>query len=1248
MQSLKKVFSSFVSMTTILWSVGGTLAFPNVASAATLNAGDLIKASGPAVYYYAANGKRYVFPNEKTYFTWYSGFSSVKTITDAELAAIMIGGNVTYRPGVKMVKITTDPKVYAVSNGGVLRHVPSEACAVTLHGANWNTQIEDVPDGFFVNYSVGAAINAGCTDYDKTAVMNASPNIGTDMGTSTPVGGSVSASLAADTPAGVTLPQGASSVNLLKVNVTAGAQAALVTGLRVHRVGVGSTTDFANVYLYDGNGARLTTGRSVNSSTQLVEFNGLNVTVAANSTASFVFVGDVSTSLTAGSQHAFELQDAASVILSGSGTVGGSFPVRGNTFTIGSTTASELDVLKGTTPPNPNVGAASADISSFKLVANTNDIEVRRVTLLQAGDISNSDLSDLKLWQGSTQVASAAMLMGDKIVLNFNPPFVIQNGQTKTFTLTAKVGGRSARTIKTYVEYTTDVYAVDTRYGTGAQVDTDDTGGFDGSTSGTKYIEVTTQGGTLTIAFNGPAAGNVAKASQDVQLYKFAMTSAESDLDVRKLRFLLESADGNGGLLEEGTTDYFTDLKVIDTDTGQVVMGPTSLAASATSGTLLTFTDTFQLMAGKTRNLAFTADLANSTDTNFVDQKFRACLSDNGDSDTVPVAAGTTTLLCGDSSDAIFQLGDVKIVSTGENLALAKIVPNTPITGNNQTVRSSGLSVALAASPAASTAVKKQVDIPAAGFVFTAGNESSIKVRTVKVTGAGGLGTPASPSYSLADLIDVVTSCALYDGATMVGTSQSPDSTNGDMTFTNLNWTIPAGASKTLTAKCTADSTVSGTEDLFALGILATDVTAEDSGNNEVTESVSAALVANGGTSPSLAQTVKSGGSLSVVAGSQPSANIVVAGAAKKFAEFTATAQYENVSIDRVTVSSTGDAANFTGITVRVAGADKGSDILPSGNMRYKDVAFSSPVVVTKDTSVTLELWGTLSAVQSSSTVNGATTGVARSGNTMGLGLGAGVTASPWDTNYTSSILNVMAIGAASGDRLYASGSTTLGNSMTLRKTRPTITKQTVSTNTLTSGSDTELYKFQMTPDAAGDVRWKQIAFTVTTSSASGGTTALDNFKLYRGSTQLVANTDVWIRDAAGNDITGGTDATGAAGGATIYVILVNEEVVTGSGNVYTLRATPTLTGSGNTVSSQFTRSSSAATGYLAEPAGTTTYGIDTATAADGTSDVTSYFIWSDVSEPVHGYATGTSSSRDWTNDLYLEDMTQTQTLSKS
>ena len=43
------------------------------------------------------DGKRYVFPNEATYRSWYSDFSTVQTITDKEPAQITIGGNVTYR-----------------------------------------------------------------------------------------------------------------------------------------------------------------------------------------------------------------------------------------------------------------------------------------------------------------------------------------------------------------------------------------------------------------------------------------------------------------------------------------------------------------------------------------------------------------------------------------------------------------------------------------------------------------------------------------------------------------------------------------------------------------------------------------------------------------------------------------------------------------------------------------------------------------------------------------------------------------------------------------------------------------------------------------------------------------------------------------------------------------------------------------------------------------------------------------------
>mgnify|MGYP001566131504 CR=1 FL=1 len=141
----------------------------------------LVKASGPAVYYYAENGKRYVFPNDKIYFTWYSDFSTVQTISDAELAALPLGGNVTYRPGVKLVKIQTDPKVYAVDAKGTLRWITSEAVAASLYASNWSRQVDDLSDAYFVNYKTGAPIDRAL-DFNPGQVQSAASSISVDLG----------------------------------------------------------------------------------------------------------------------------------------------------------------------------------------------------------------------------------------------------------------------------------------------------------------------------------------------------------------------------------------------------------------------------------------------------------------------------------------------------------------------------------------------------------------------------------------------------------------------------------------------------------------------------------------------------------------------------------------------------------------------------------------------------------------------------------------------------------------------------------------------------------------------------------------------------------------------------------------------------------------------------------------------------------------------------------------------------------
>ena len=122
--------------------------------------GSLIRIpTNPSVYYCGSDGKRYVFPNAKTYATWYKDFSGVQVITPEDMANIRLGGNVTYRPGVKLVKIQTDPKVYAVDRGGTLRWMSTAALAAKYYGASWSKNVEDIPDTFFINYKIGNPIN---------------------------------------------------------------------------------------------------------------------------------------------------------------------------------------------------------------------------------------------------------------------------------------------------------------------------------------------------------------------------------------------------------------------------------------------------------------------------------------------------------------------------------------------------------------------------------------------------------------------------------------------------------------------------------------------------------------------------------------------------------------------------------------------------------------------------------------------------------------------------------------------------------------------------------------------------------------------------------------------------------------------------------------------------------------------------------------------------------------------------------
>jgi hypothetical protein len=82
-----------------------------------------------------------------------------------------------------------------------LRHVATEQIAACLYGGNWNAQIDDVPDAFFVDYAVGAPVG-DCVSFDAAAERVAAPTITADVAPAPdePGGGGLSVPTVAPAP----------------------------------------------------------------------------------------------------------------------------------------------------------------------------------------------------------------------------------------------------------------------------------------------------------------------------------------------------------------------------------------------------------------------------------------------------------------------------------------------------------------------------------------------------------------------------------------------------------------------------------------------------------------------------------------------------------------------------------------------------------------------------------------------------------------------------------------------------------------------------------------------------------------------------------------------------------------------------------------------------------------------------------------------------------------------------------------
>lgn len=112
------------------------------------------------VYYIGADGRRHAFPNPRVYFTWFSNFAGVRTIGPVDLATILLGANITYRPGIRLVKFLSDPRVYLVDRSRVLRWVKTAEDAQAIYGSSWALNVDDISDSFYADYRVTGSVDS--------------------------------------------------------------------------------------------------------------------------------------------------------------------------------------------------------------------------------------------------------------------------------------------------------------------------------------------------------------------------------------------------------------------------------------------------------------------------------------------------------------------------------------------------------------------------------------------------------------------------------------------------------------------------------------------------------------------------------------------------------------------------------------------------------------------------------------------------------------------------------------------------------------------------------------------------------------------------------------------------------------------------------------------------------------------------------------------------------------------------------
>ncbi|MBU1895290.1 hypothetical protein KJ641_00255, partial [Patescibacteria group bacterium] len=755
------------------------------------------------------------------------------TCVDAYPAPSSAPYGVNYRPGSRLVKVQISNSVYAVGPNNSKLMIDSPEVATALYGANWATLVRDISDAYWPNIvTTGATISTN-VPHDGMLLQTASSNdvfhvvdgmkylvvgdvldtsevrtvatavfdaVETGTGTVTAasvvedatqlggmpsvpgddtpaVGGDVTVSLAASTPASGYVAKGGYNVTFAKFTFTATGGAARVDKVVIQRDGLGADADISAIRLYDGS-TQVGSDQALNTVTHLATFNNLNWDLAAGESRTLTVKADTAS----GATGTYDYLKVTSAELEGTGTITG-YPVQGSNMQYHSVSVGGLDVDVNTTPAAKTIisGATEQELVSFNFAASsTEGAYLESFMLTNNGTITDDNLCNFVVKDGATVVGGySGCLSGGTATLTMDGDsgFFVKLSTSKNLSVFADVGAGitvTTRSIILSIAEAKDVTATGDLAKTQYVVTSGDWTTFTAETGATHTVDQ----GTLTVAINtatNPTAINFVNgvAHNKIAAYRFTAGSTEG-MKVTRLRLTASS-----GIDSTDWSNY--QLYTYDADTDvETSIG----SAQSLSGSSITFEDTsdglFDVEAGKYVVVHV-----------YTDVNTAASYTDN--SGSVYIGSTNTNLIVkakGMSSGDYIAAGDVTLSSVA---AANAVVFGIDTTGT--------LTLAAANDTPAATSIAKGVtNFDFAHFKLTATGED-ITVSQLIVGAYNGSGTGSSASgtndyvnVKLWDITDAANPVQL--GSTVAGGSSASSSFS-------FSLTVPKDESRYL--KVTAD-----------------------------------------------------------------------------------------------------------------------------------------------------------------------------------------------------------------------------------------------------------------------------------------------------------------------------------------------------------------------------------------------------------------------------------------------------------